>query len=214
MTVPGLLRRRVLPSTIIALSQVDAPARVAAALRRATGRPARVELYLAFDDPCSAVALLDLSARLAPHDVELVTRPVMRRGIPGDPAVEDKRRYALADARRLARRAGLTLARAETLEPSQVAHLALSAAALPEPARADFCRSSMRRLWLQAGRPDSPAAGAGADEGALRANERRMRRAGPYETPAAVVHGQWFFAHDRGPQIERRVIDLGFGGAA
>lgn len=208
----SLLRRRVIPSAIIALSQVDGPARLAASLRRAAGRPARVELYFAFDDPCSAIALLDLSQRLAAHDAELVMRPVVRRGIPGDPAAADKRRYALADARRLARRAGLTLARTDTPEPERCAALAGRAAALPEPERGDFCRSAMRLIWLENGA--LPFQQSGEDAGALRANERRMRRAGPYETPAAVVHGQWFFAHDRAAQIERRIVELGFGGAA
>ena len=204
----SLLRRRAIPSAVIRLSQVDATGRLAAAIRRR----ARVELYLAFDDPCSAVALLDLSRRLANHDVELVTRPVVRRGIADDPAAGDKRRYALEDARRLARRAGLTLARTEPPDPERCAALACRAAALPEPERGDLCRSAMRLIWLEAGVLQLQEAG--GESAALRANERRMRRAGPYETPAAVVHGQWFFAHDRGAQIERRVVNLGFGGAA
>jgi 2-hydroxychromene-2-carboxylate isomerase len=208
----SVLRRRVIPSAVIALSQVDGPARVAAALRRAAGRPARVELYLAFDDPCSAIALLDLSQRLAAHDVELVTRPVVRRGIPGDPAAADKRRYALADARRLARRAGLTLARNDAPDPEWCAAIARRAAGLPEPERGDFCRSAMRLIWLEDGATRLQQSGGAA--GALRANERRMRRTGPYETPAAVVHGRWFFAHDRAAQIEQRIVELGFGGTA
>jgi 2-hydroxychromene-2-carboxylate isomerase len=208
----SLLRRRVIPSAIIALSQVDGPARLAAALRRAAGRPAHVDLYLAFDDPCSAIALLDLSARLAVHHVELVTRPVVRRGIPGDPAAADKRRYALADAQRLARRAGLTLTRSDVPDPEWCMALACRAAGLPEPERGAFCRSAMRLIWLEAGTLELQQSG--CDSRALRANERRMRRTGPYETPAAVVHGQWFFAHDRAAQIERRVVELGFGGTA
>jgi 2-hydroxychromene-2-carboxylate isomerase len=208
----SLLRRRVVPSAIIALSQFDGPARLAAALRRAIGRPARVELYLAFDDPSSAVALLELSRRLAAHDVELVTRPVVRRGIRDDPAADDKRRYALADARRLARRAGLTIGRAEPPDPEWCASLACRAAGLPEPERGDFCRSAMRHIWLESAAREPQQSG--GDVRALHANERRMRRAGPYETPAAVVHGQWFFAHDRAAQIESRIVELGFGGAA
>jgi hypothetical protein len=37
-----------------------------------------------------------------------------------------------------------------------------------------------------------------------------MRRRGPYDTPAAWVHGQWFFAHDRGAQIADRLDALGW----
>ena len=33
---------------------------------------------------------------------------------------------------------------------------------------------------------------------------------GPYDTPAAWVHGQWFFAHDRSAQIGARLDDLGW----
>src|SRR5947209_19859356 len=127
---PGLpatgdrLRRRVGPRVVVALSRVDGPARLAAAARRAAGRRGRVELYFAFDDPCSAVAVLELADRLRGRGVDLDLAPVVRRGIPDDPAAEMKRRYALVDATRLARRGGRALARAQTVEPDAVAFLA------------------------------------------------------------------------------------------
>ena len=39
-----------------------------------------------------------------------------------------------------------------------------------------------------------------------------MRRRGPYDTAAAWVHGQWFFAHDRVEQIGHRLDELGLDG--
>jgi hypothetical protein len=48
----------------------------------------------------------------------------------------------------------------------------------------------------------------------VRRNERRMRRRGPYDTPAAWVHGQWFFAHDRPAQIAHRLDQLGWAAAS
>jgi 2-hydroxychromene-2-carboxylate isomerase len=44
--------------------------------------------------------------------------------------------------------------------------------------------------------------------------ERRMRRRRLYDTPVAVVHGEWFFAHERLAQIEHRLDDLGWKAAA
>src|SRR3954453_9541546 len=107
------LTRRIAPRVVVTLSQVTWPARRGARLRRMLGRRGGVELFFAFDDPCSAVAVIDLSTRVSGRGVRLALKPVVERGIPEDPAVELKRRYALVDARRLARRAGLELSRAE-----------------------------------------------------------------------------------------------------
>ena len=214
------LTRRILPRTIVSLSQLDGRARVGAALRRRLHRSARVELYFAFDDPCSAVAVLDLAGRLADYEAQLVLYPVVHRGIPDDPAVDLKRVYAIEDARRLLRRSDLTLRRTEPLAPGDVAFLAEWVAGAPQgPALVRFCVDAMRRLWLETDgpvdqtdfEPPSPAALAG-DRGsaAVRRDERRMKRRGPYDTPAAWVHGQWFFAHDRLAQIAARLDDLGW----
>lgn|GEM_PF-630036 len=218
------LTRRILPRTVVALARDDTPARVGARVRRALRRPARVELYFAFDDPCSAVAVIDLANRLAPFDVALALAPVVRRGIADDPAVALKRHYAVEDAARLFRRSGLTLGRAAPLAPDDVAFLAAwTAGAAPGSALTTFCVSALRRLWLG---DDGPVLAAdyrplwqrcfgteppdvGDAEDAVARNERRMARRGPYDTPAAWVHGQWFFAHDRLAQIAARLDDLG-----
>ncbi len=222
---PGdALRRRILPRTVVALSRRDAPARAAARVRRRLGRPARVELFFAIDDPCSAVALIALHRRLADRPVRLVLVPVVGRGVPDDPAVELKRAYAVQDAARLLRRCGLALGRSAPLPPGDVAFLAAWATSAPVgPRRTAFCVAAARRLWLTddgvvraddyrtlwrehvGGDPPDGAAAAGA----FAANERRMARRGPYDTPAAWVHGQWFFAHDRPAQIAARAEALG-----
>lgn len=218
------VKRRWIPRTVVALSQVSWPARTAAALRRARGRRGRVELYVAFDDPCSAVALLDLDERLAGRPVDLVIGAVVRRGLPGDPAVDDKRRHAVTDARRLGLRRGLTLARRQPLTAQDTAFLAAWVAAVPQSvALQRFCVAAVARLWFTAGEDPVEEAdyerlwtsimGAppvAAPDGLIRAVETRMAARGPYDTPAAVVHGQWFFAQDRGAQIADRLDDLGW----
>lgn len=220
------LTRRLAPRVVVALSQIDWPARLGAALRRRFGRRGRLELFFAFDDPCSAVAVIDLAERVAGRDVQLLLKPVVARGIPDDPAVDQKRSYAIIDAGRLARRAGLTLLRREPLTSEQTAYLAeWTAAAAPSPALTRFCVAALRRLWLdtdgpvdrggyadlwreQFGEEPLPAA-----EGVQR-NERLMRRRKPYDTPAAWVHGRWFFAHDRLVQIGERLDALGWRAAS
>jgi 2-hydroxychromene-2-carboxylate isomerase len=210
---------------VVELSRIDRPARIGAGVRRALGRRGRVELYFAFDDPNSAVAVIDLAERLAEYEVLLLLRPVVNRGIPDDPATEDKRRFAVTDAGRLFERAGLTLRRTEPLRPEDTAFLAeWAATSLPGSALTRFCVAAMRELWLVDGSPvtqetysdlwreffggEPPAAAEGAE--AVRANERRMARRGPYDTPAAWVHGRWWFAHDRLPRIGERLDELGW----
>jgi 2-hydroxychromene-2-carboxylate isomerase len=211
---------------VVALSQITWPARLAAASRRITGRRGRVELFFAFDDPCSAVAVIELAERVAGRDVELVLKPVVTRGIEGDPAVDQKRRYAIVDARRLALRADLVLSRRDPLPPESTAFLAEWAAAAPQGAAlTSFCVVALRQLWFGSDGPvgqdayallwrerfggEPPAA---ADR--VRDNEKLMRRRRPYDTPAAWVHGQWFFAHDRLAQIGERLDRLGWTATA
>jgi 2-hydroxychromene-2-carboxylate isomerase len=227
VTVSDRLGRRVFPRAVVLQSRVTWPARSAASARRMLGRKGTVELYFAFDDPSSAVALLALSERIVARDVVLQLRPVVRRGIPGDPAVERKRRYAIADSRRLAARVGLTLTRTEPLDPEGVSVLAEWVTSTPQsPALVGFCADAMRRIWFGQDGPvplaeltahwrerlghDPPP----ARPGPVRRNERAMRRRGPYDTPAAWVHGRWFFAHERMPQIEHWLDELGWGAAA
>lgn len=213
------------PRTIVALSRISWPARTGAEVRRALGREGRVELFFAFDDPCSAAAALDLDERLARRPVTLVMRPVVHRGIAGDPAVQDKRRYAIEDARRIAARSHLELARTEPLDAEACAFLAAWAASAAQgPQLQRFCTQALRELWFsssdaavsserfeplwraQFGSDPPPS----SSTDAVASNERRMRMHWMYETPAAWVHGQWFFAHDRPLQICERLDELGW----
>lgn len=222
MSLRDRLQRRVIPRAIVALSTVRLPRRIAAAARRALRGRATVRLFVAFDDAQSAVAVIGIVPRLARRRARLVIEPVVRRGIPGDPAAEDKRRYAVVDAGRLLRRDGHAMSRTAPIAAGEVAFLAAWAAAAPPGPRAGFTEAAMRELWLASdGRVDRermatlyrdhvgaapPADGGG---GPAR-HERAMRRRRLYDTPVAVVHGQWFFAHERLGQIEHRLDELGW----
>lgn len=220
MRATDRLKRRTLPSTVIALSRLDGPARLGAKARRRTGRRGQVELYFAFDDAASAVAVIGVAERVAGRDVQLLLRPVVERGILDDPAVDQKRAYAIVDARR---RADALIVRDEPLTAQATAFLAQwAAAASPGPALTSFCVDAVRRLWFETDGPVDPTEYAelwrahfgGAEPvsspAAVRANERAMARRKPYDTPAAWIHGQWFFAHDRLKQIGFRLDDLGW----
>jgi len=218
-----LIARRVGPRTVVALSRVTGPARLAAAAQRRAGRSAALELYFAFDDPCSAVAVIDLAARTSGRPVDLLMKPVLRRGIPGDPAVELKRRYALVDARRLGRRLGLELARSEPLNPGSTAFLAEWVAESGPRSRelTAFCARAMRHIWFETdGEPSREALraiwleqlGTAPADGRheIRMNEARMARRGPYATPAAWLAGRWYFAQDRPASIMQYLDELGW----
>ena len=220
-----LLRRRLVPSAVIAASRITLPARLEAAGLRRSGRRASVELFFAFDDPCSAVAVIDLTQRIQGRAVDLVMMPVLRRGIPRDPAAGLKRAYAIVDAGRLARRLGMKLARSEPLRPESTAFLAewVAAHRAPSPGLSSFCARAMRHIWFESDGQPSRAAleeiwrdelgtapPAGSQAAAVRWDEARMARRGPYETPAAWVAGRWYFAHDRAGAIVEYLDLLGW----
>lgn len=217
MSLRDRLQRRVVPRLVVRLSTVHAPARMAAAVRRALGGTGSVRLFVAFDDPYSAVAVLGLAERLSGRRAQLLIEPVVARGIPGDPAVEAKRRYAVVDSARLARRDGLELSRTESVSAEQTAFLAERAAAIPQgPERAEFCAAAMRRLWLQTSGPVTAVEydDLGVDQSDVDGSERAMKRAKLYDTPVAVVAGQWFFAHERLDQVAERLDQLGWRAGA
>jgi 2-hydroxychromene-2-carboxylate isomerase len=216
------IQRRLLPRIILGLFALDLRGRLAR-LTRLAGRPGRVELFVAFDDPQSAVALIGLATRMQRRAVRLAVVPVVARGIPGDPAVEDKRGYAVLDARRLLARDRLTLSRRTALRPETTAFLADWTSTLSDDTqRSAFALAAMRKLWLETDGAVEPAAYVAlwhettgsappaSAAGASGAGERLMKRRRLYDTPVAVVHGQWFFAHERLPAIEQRLDRLGW----
>ena len=157
------LQRNLIPRLVLGLSRVRAPAKLAARVRRALGRRGDVELWVAFDDPNSAVALIELRRRMQGRDVDLVVRPVIARDIDGDPAVEAKRAHAVEDARRLAGRYGMTLTGRRPLDPGSVAFLAeWIAARAPSEAVTAFAVAAAREIWSV----DRPEAGEDPDGGA------------------------------------------------
>ncbi|MFM8884758.1 MAG: hypothetical protein ACKOH7_08185 [Solirubrobacterales bacterium] len=221
------LEKEWVPRLILRLSMVTLPFRLAAAARRATGRRGRLEFFFAYDEPTSAYALLELARTVRGRRVRIELVPVVHRGIEGDSALERKRAYAIVDGRRLALRIGLELGRSAPVQPQSVSFLAAWTALGPQgPALEGFAEEAMRRIWFGDDEPvdreqfaslwrerlgsEPPDEGSPEAATALRANERRMSRSGPYETPAAKIGGRWDFAQDRPRQIGAWLDQLGW----
>ncbi len=146
-----LIARRVGPSTVVALSRVTGPARLAAAAQRRTGRSGEVELYFAFDDPCSAVAVIDLAARMSGRPVDLLMKPVMQAR---DTRATRRSSSSAATPRRreAPRQAPGPGARApEPLRAGSTAFLAEWVAESAQRSRelTAFCARAMRHLWFE-----------------------------------------------------------------
>ena len=187
------------------------------------GGGGEVELFIAFDDPNSALALIELDRRLAGRKVELMVRPVLNRDMKGDPAIDAKRAYAVVDAGRLAERYGMKLSRTEPVSAAETAFIGEWVAAAGGRGRA-FAVAAAKTLWFEPGmeaRIDRDAlaksfsltvggAPSGDGAGAVRANEKLMKRRGAYAVPMAYVHGRLFFAHERLDQICDELDQLGW----
>jgi 2-hydroxychromene-2-carboxylate isomerase len=205
------VQRSLAPRAVVALSRLRLP----------RPWPPRVELYFAYDDPYAVLALPGLLALTRARGLPLHLYPLLERGIPGDPAAEQRRHYALVDADRLLQRRGLRLCRRQPLAAADCAFLAAwTQAAAAEPAGAGFAAAALEQLWLHGDGPVEPEAFAPlhrdilrrpppADSPqlaqALRGNTRRLHARGHWESPAARVGGEWFFAHERLPQIAERL---------
>ena len=221
------LEKEWVPRLILAISTFTLPFRLAAAARRAVGRKGRVELFYAYDEPTSAYALLELARTVQGRAVVIDLVPVVERGIEGDSAIDRKRAYAMVDGRRLARRLGMAMGRSEPVDPEAVRFLAAWTALGPAgPALQEFAVEAMARIWFGADGPverepfaalwrerlglEPPDEDGEEARAAVRANEKRMTRSGPYETPAAKVGGRWDFAQDRPKQIGAWLDELGW----
>ena len=220
------LTRRTGPSLVIATAGVRAHQRLSAARRRRAGGSEQVEVFFAFDDALSAVALIGLAQVAADRSVNLVATPVVNRGIEGDPAVEWKRSYSVVDAARLAARDGTKFARTTPIRPQETRYLAEWVSARePESRVTDFAVAAARELWVE-GTPASASevfarlwdehtgtAPPGPVTERVAANEARMVSNDLYDTPVAMVRGQWFFAHERLERIASTLDELGWSRA-
>lgn len=223
MSLGDTLRRAVAPRLVVGLSRLRGVQRLRAALQRLAGRRPRIELYFAFDDPYAAVALPGLIALAQRHAAALELYPLLERGIEDDPAALPRRRHAVEDARRLAPRQGLALARTQPHAADACAFLAHWTEALRgHAAMVPFAAAALDAIWNRDTAPDEAALAAlhrqlvGQEpaserhDAALYDNHVLLLRRGHWESPAARVGGEWFFAHERLPQIGDHLRALGW----
>jgi 2-hydroxychromene-2-carboxylate isomerase len=220
------ISKTLMPQLLIASFRARWPQRLRAQADRALGRRGRIDLYFAYDDPYAAIALPGLLQIAARRRVELKLLPVIERGIDGDPAAQARAPYALEDSRRLAARDGRKLMRTRPLQASETDFLARwSAAAGASPQLARFTAAALDHLWFRSDGPlqrsfyeslfqrhfgTPPPADSTAQAASLAANRRDLLRKGQWESPAARVCGEWFFAHERLAQIDERLQELGY----
>ena len=217
--------RALLPRLLLRAKRRKARSRTKARLMQALDISLTVELYFAFDDPYSAVALPALQKMTDDRALELRLYPVVKRGIEGDPDIELRRAYSLADARRLAAEEGREIARKEPLVPEDVSYLsAWAEEARDRESIQEFSVAAMDALWHLGWPPGDnefrriyertvnkpPPDDVEWHAEQVRKNELRLRKKGHWDTPACLVHGQWYFAHERIEQIAERLDYLGW----
>lgn len=203
------VQRTLAPRTVVALSRIHLP--------RPWPRQVRPELYYAYDDPYAVLALPGLLRLTQARGLPMRLYPLIERGIPGDPAAEQRRAYSVVDADRLLQRDERRLSRQRPLHAADCQFLAAwTQAAIGDPAVVLFAAAALEQLWLHSDGPVEPEAFAvlhrrilerepPADAapwiGQLLGNTRRLVARGHWESPAARIEGEWFFAHERLPQI-------------
>ena len=223
--VTEYLRRAVAPRIVVATSRARRAQSWRAVLRRSLGLPQTLELFFAFDDPYAAIAMPGLLRIAEAHKARLILRPLLMRGIDGDPAALQRRAHAITDSRRLAQRDGRHLRRDETLQAGDCAFLAAwTAAAEHSPGVNAFAAEALAQLWFGSG--DRPTAAqyitlflkatgmpapamSPALEARLARNHQRLHKLGHWESPAVRVAGEWYFAHERLAQIDAHLGRLG-----
>jgi 2-hydroxychromene-2-carboxylate isomerase len=227
--VPGLisdhLRRTLVPSTIIALSRMTSPRQAFARLQRACGGRIRVDLYFAFDDPYAAIAVPGLIELCAHRAADLQLYPLLERGIADDPSAAARAHHALDDASRLARRLGRPFSRQQPVSRQDCAFLA----EWFEQSRdvdgiAQFAQAALAQLWQHSDSPVLPSTFIDLHRqcllrlppinnpelaAKLMRNTQRLRSRGHWESPAACIAGEWFFAHERLALIAQRLDAYG-----
>lgn len=223
MSLAETLRRSVAPRLVVATSRIAWPAQLSARIRRALGRPANIELFFAFDDPYAAVAMPGLIKIARQRNAKITLYPLVERGIANDPAAEARHRHAVDDSQRLAGRSGKTLSRLEPLRASHCAFLAeWTESARHDDGMLNFAAAALEHLWFRSSGPVKQdelrrlhtqmlhSAAAGHNEAALARNTARLLKLGHWESPAALVEGQWFLAHERLAQIDEHLERLGW----
>lgn len=223
MNLAETLRRSTVPGLIVSASRVEWPAQCSAAVRRALGQSARIELFFAFDDPYAAIALPGLLNIARQRRVKLMLYPLIERGIANDPAADARRLHAVEDSQRLARRFGKTLSRRQPLRAQDCAFLAAwTQAAREEDGVRHFAAAALEQLWFRSSGPVKQddfhrlraqhlhSAASAHNDFALARNTARLLEKGHWESPAALVEGQWFLAHERLAQINDHLEHLGW----
>ncbi len=223
--VTEYLRRAVAPRLVVGLSRKRGLQQWRAAFRRALGLPTSIELFFAFDDPYAAIALPGLIRIAAEHRAKLNLLPLIIRGIEGDPAATQRSVHAITDSRRLAQRDGRTLARSAPLAAEDCEFLAAWAiSAERHPRLNDFISAALVQLWFNSNdqpRPENytalyeqhigmpPPAVTTEHRASLVSNYFLLKKLGHWESPAARVAGEWYFAHERLAQIDAHLRMLG-----
>lgn len=217
------LRKHVGPSIVVRASRLRGGMRLSAALRRALGGRPRMKLFFAYDDPYAAVAIDGVLALAARHHADLQIYPLCERGIADDPALDKRHRHAIVDSQRLALRNKRSLKRLQPLDARDCAFLAeWTEAARGNKNQATFAAAALDQLWFgSSGAVQRDAfqplrqnlLGNLSESGtvaALTRNAQLMDKLGHWESPAALVEGEWFFAHERLEQMEEHLEDLGW----
>lgn len=223
MSLADTIRRSIAPQLVVATSRIEWPAQLNTSLRRALGQTARMELFFAFDDPYAAIALPGLIKIAQQHHAQLTLYPLIERGIANDPAADARRRHAVEDSQRLARRFGKTLSRNTPISAQDSAFLAAWTQTARDDAGAlNFAAAALEQLWFASDGPVKQedyrrvhsqhlhSAASASNEAALARNTARLIKLGHWESPAALVEGQWFLAHERLVQIHEHLERLGW----
>lgn len=204
------------PSLLVSASRAKRASRPLIRAVKIMGRPAKAELFIAFDDPYSWVGLDLLEDVLRGRNVDLRIYPVTERGISGDPDREDRLSYSIVDAARIAARHSKTMQRKDPVKPETAA----MAARLAESCRGaemmmEVCLRFLKALWEkneEVGEADlfsihrevtgqDASLQTDAMDRRLEQNRELMLKKGHWETPAILVLGQWYFAHERADRI-------------
>jgi len=223
--VTEYLRRAAAPRLVVSLSRTRWPQQWRAALRRLFKLRPAMELFFAFDDPYAAIALPGLIKIAEAHKADLKLRPLITRGIEGDPAAIQRRVHAITDSRRLAQRDGRTLMRTAPLQAQDCTFLAAWAASAQAHTKLNhFVAVALNKLWFESNEPPTAKnyaplylshIGMNAPEinsrqsAQLEANAKRLKQLGHWESLAVRVAGEWYFAHERLAQIDARLRALG-----